>query len=393
MKNFFATDKTEKLIPVIKKFIADELLPIETTENLTRPFSKIEKTLQKKRALVKKAGLWGLQHHLTLCEFGQVSEVLAMTPYGHFVFNCQAPDIGNMELLERHANAVLKNKFLEPLAAGKIRSCFGMTEPQNAGSNPTLMDTTAVLDGDEYVINGYKWFTTAADGAAFCIVMAITNPENVPHKRASQIVVPADTKGFKVVKNISIMGEAGDSWNSHAEVSFENCRVPKINLIGQEGSGFLLAQERLGPGRIHHCMRWIGIAERSLDIMCKRAVSRNMGNGQKLSDKQFVQGWIAESRAEIDAARLMVLNTARMIDEYGASEVRNNISEIKFFTAPIMLAVVDRAIQTGGAAGVTDDFLLSFWYRHERAARIYDGADEVHKIALAKSILKKYENK
>jgi acyl-CoA dehydrogenase len=390
MENLFSTEKTAALLPKIKEFIQNELYPLETEKNMTSFFSTFEQTLNEKRALVKQAGMWGLQHHLTLCEFGQVSEALATTPFGHYVFNCQAPDIGNMELLERFASKSLKDKYLEPLMNGDIRSCFGMTEPQLAGSNPVNLDTKATKDGDDYVINGRKWFTTGADGAAFCIVMAVTDPDAAKHKRASQILVPTDTKGFRIVRNISIMGETNDSWFSHSEVEFLNCRVPLDNLIGAEGAGFALAQERLGPGRIHHCMRWIGIAERAFDIMCRRAVGRDMGDGQQLSEKQFVMGWIAESRAEIDAARLMVLATAKMIDEQGAAAARNSISAIKFSTAKMMLDVLDRAIQVGGAAGLTDEYLVGFWYRHERAARIYDGADEVHKLALARSILKKY---
>ncbi len=390
MNNLFSTEKIAALLPKITEFIQNELYPLETEKNMTSFFSTFQQTLDEKRALVKAAGMWGLQHHLTLCEFGQVSEALATTPFGHYVFNCQAPDIGNMELLERFASETLKNTYLQPLMNGDIRSCFGMTEPQLAGSNPVNLDTRATKDGDDYVINGRKWFTTGADGAAFCIVMAVTNPDAAPHKRASQILVPTDTEGFRIVRNISIMGETNDSWFSHSEVEFINCRVPLDNLIGAEGAGFALAQERLGPGRIHHCMRWIGIAERAFDIMCRRAVGRNMGDGQQLAEKQFVMGWIAESRAEIDAARLMVLATAKMIDEQGAAAARNSISAIKFSTAKMMLDVLDRAIQVGGAAGLTDEYLVGFWYRHERAARIYDGADEVHKLALARSILKKY---
>ncbi len=390
-ESLFLTKKLETLLPQIKEFVETELFPLENAEFLTAKFSKIEPILRGVREKVQAKGWWHLAHDLTLCEFGQVSEVLAMSPFGQYVFNCQAPDIGNMELLTKFGSDFLKEKYLQPLQHGHIRSCFGMTEPQNAGSNPTNLDTTAVRDGDFYVINGRKWFTTGADGAAFCIVMAVTTPDAVPHKRASQILVPTDSEGYHFIRNISIMGESGDSWNSHAEIVFENCRVPVTHLIGTEGVGFSLAQERLGPGRIHHCMRWIGIAERAFDIMCRRALNRDMGDGTRLSDKQIVQMWIAESRAEIDAARLMVLRTARLIDEKGAAHARNEISEIKFFTAKIMLDVVDRAVQTGGAAGITDEFLLSFWYRHERAARIYDGADEVHKMALARSILKKYD--
>ena len=390
MEPLFLTDKTKVLLPIIKQFVQKELVSLETVAFLTGKFTNVEPYLKEKREMVKQAGLWGLQHHLTLCEFGQVSEMLAMTPFGHYVFNCQAPDIGNMELLDRFGSDFLKEQYLEPLKNGLIRSCFGMTEPQNAGSNPTKLDTIAQKDGNFYIINGRKWFTTGADGASFCIVMAVTTPDAPPHKRASQIIVPTDTEGYRRIRNISIMGDEGDGWASHSEVEFINCRVPIANLVGTEGAGFLLAQERLGPGRIHHCMRWIGIAERAFDIMCRRALGRDMGDGTRLSDKQIIQSWIAESRAEIDAARLMVLRTAKMIDEVGAAASRNQISEIKFFTAKIMLDVVDRAIQTGGAAGITDEFLLSFWYRHERGARIYDGADEVHKMSLAKSILKSY---
>ncbi|HEV7349114.1 acyl-CoA dehydrogenase family protein [Telluribacter sp.] len=402
MEEIFATEKTRNLVPRIQEFVQNELVPLETAEHLTGNFSKVARQLDEKRELVKKAGLWNLQwseveggHGLSLCEFGQVSEALAWTPFGHYTFNCQAPDIGNMELLHRHASEDIKHRFLEPLKAGAIRSCFSMTEPDYAGSNPVNMGTTATRHqsadrGDEYLINGHKWFTSSADGAAFAVVMAVTNPDAAPHKRASMLVVPTDTPGFELVRNISIMGDASDHWGSHAEVTYDNCRVPASNLIGGEGMGFVLAQERLGPGRIHHCMRWIGIAERCFDLMCRRAATRNMGDGVRLGEKQFIQGYIAESRAELDASRLLVLRTAHNIDKFGAAAVRNEISAIKFYVANMMLRIVDRAIQIHGALGVTDDTLLAWYYRHERGARIYDGADEVHKSALARSILKEY---
>jgi acyl-CoA dehydrogenase len=397
MENLFITDKLRDLLPRIKEFLVKEVYPLETTEHLTGKFSKVAKHLDQKRELVKQAGLWGLQlgeheggHGLTLCEFGQVSEVLATTPFGHYTFNCQAPDIGNTELIHKYAAQHLKDQYLKPLIEGKIRSCFAMTEPEYAGSNPVNLGTTAVRDGDEYVINGHKWFTSSADGAAFAVVMAVTNPDASPHRRASQIIVPTSDPGFKLIRNISIMGDASDHWSSHAEVSFENVRVPATNLIGAEGMGFMLAQERLGPGRIHHCMRWIGTSERCFDLMCKRAASRDMGDGSFLGEKQIVQFWIAESRAAIDAARLMVLHCADGIDKHGAAAMRNQISEIKFFCAKAMLDTIDKAIQVHGALGMTDDTLLSFYYRHERASRIYDGADEVHKSALARSILAGY---
>jgi acyl-CoA dehydrogenase len=396
MEEIFATERTRDLVPRIKEFVENEVVPVEPG-HMTGNFTDAAKILDQKRELVKKAGLWGLQWGkeegglgLSLCEFGQISEALAWSPFGHYTFNCQAPDIGNMELIHRYASEQIKHKFLEPLKEGLIRSCFSMTEPEYAGSNPVNLGTTAVRDGDEYVINGHKWFTSSADGAAFAVVMAVTNPTAAPHKRASQIIVPTHTPGFKLVRNISIMGESSDGWASHAEVTYENVRVPITNLIGGEGMGFALAQERLGPGRIHHCMRWIGISERCFDLMCRRAATRDMGDGQMLGEKQLIQGFIAESRAEIDAARLLVLRTAHNIDQFGAAAVRNEISMIKFYVANVLIHVIDRAIQVHGAMGITDDTVLSFYYRHERGSRIYDGADEVHKTSLARSILKDY---
>jgi alkylation response protein AidB-like acyl-CoA dehydrogenase len=397
MEEIFATERTKELLPRVKKFIEDELLPLEK-DHYKRSWNETSLLLDEKRKYVQEAGLWGLHlpkseggMGLTLCEFGQLSEALAYAPlFGHYTFNCQAPDIGNMELLSRFGSEELKKKFLHPLLEGKIRSCFSMTEPEFAGSNPVMMATTAVKDGNEYVINGHKWFTSGADGAAFAIVMAITNPDAAPHLRSSMILVPTDTKGFNLVRNISLFGEAGQGWASHAEIRYEDCRVPVSYLIGQEGAGFKLAQERLGPGRIHHCMRWVGIAERAFDMMCTYAVKREMAPGNMLGEKQFIQGFISESRVEIDAARLLVLNTANNIDKFGAAAVRDQISAIKFYVANVMLQVLDRTIQVHGALGLSDDTILTAVYRHERGARIWDGADEVHKQNLALSILKKY---
>ncbi len=272
--------------------------------------------------------------------------------------------------------------------AGEIRSCFSMTEVELPGSNPVMMDTTAVKDGDDYVINGQKWYTTAADGAAFAVVMAITDPEAPPHRRASMIIVPTDTPGFDLVRNISVMGHTGEDWASHAEILYHSCRVPQSNLLGPEGQGFAIAQERLGPGRIHHCMRWIGICNRAFDLMCARANSRIIAPGEVLGERDIVRSWIADSAAEIQAARLMTLHTAWKIEQRGWREARQDISMIKFTVANTMQRVIDRALQVHGGLGMTDDTLLAFFFRHERAARIYDGADEVHKISLAKRILR-----
>jgi len=390
----------EKLIGLldrIKEFLRAQVYPLET-DFLRKPFRELVPTLKNKREEVKALGLWTphlpAEHGglgLSLSEFAYVSEELGRTPLGHYLFNCQAPDIGNMEILLAHGTPEQKEKYFAPLARGDVRSCFSMTEPEHPGSNPTWMSTSAVKDGDDYVINGHKWFTSSAEGASFAIVMAVTNPGTTDHhKRASQIIVPLKTRGFNLVRNINVMGDEGSDYASHAEVRYEDCRVPQTNLLGREGEGFAIAQERLGPGRIHHCMRWIGICERAFDLMCSYAARRELSPGKLLAGRQNVQEWIAESRADINAARLLVLQTARAIDLNGATSVREDISLIKFFVAGILQKVLDRAIQVHGALGLTDATLLSYWYRHERAARIYDGPDEVHKVVVARSILRKY---
>lgn len=390
-----ATPDTTTLLQEIDAFVEEEVLPLEDTLR-TEGFAAVQPALGDVRREVKNHGWWCPQLSaeagglgLSLADFGRVSEVLGKSPLGHFAFNCQAPDAGNMEILHEHATPAQRTRFFEPLRAGRIRSCFAMTEPDHAGSNPKVMSTTAVKEDGNYVISGRKWFTTGADGAAFAIVMAVTNPdEDNPYQRASQIIVPTDTEGFEHVRRIPIMGEDGEGWLSHSEIRLADCRVPQENLLGDEGAGFSIAQERLGPGRIHHCMRWIGICERAFGMMTRRAATRELSPGTPLGAKQTVQNWIAESRAEIHAARLMVLDAARQIDERGAYEAREAISIIKFYVAGVLQTVLDRAIQTHGALGVTDDTLLSFWYRHERGARIYDGPDEVHKSRVARFALR-----
>jgi alkylation response protein AidB-like acyl-CoA dehydrogenase len=389
------SDTLLDLVSRYQAFLKEFIYPIEK-EIIYGSFKSHLPKLRELRDLAKSKGLFtphlsvdegGLG--LSLPEFARVSEILGTSPLGHYIFNCNAPDIGNMELMHQFASPFLKETFLKPLQRGEIRSCFAMTEPEHAGSNPIHMSTTAVLEGDEYVINGHKWFTSSADGAHFTIVMAITNPEaeNV-YQRASMILVPLDNPGYRLIRNISIMGDEGEDYLSHGEVEFTNCRVPKSYLIGEEGQGFTLAQVRLGPGRIHHCMRWIGICERALGLMCDRAMSRELNPGKFLSGQQTIQNWIAESAAEIKASRLLVLHTAEKIEKEGAKAAKEDISTIKFFVSDVLMKVLDRAIQVHGALGITDDTLLSFWYRHERGARIYDGPDEVHKSVLAKSILK-----
>ncbi len=396
--NFEISDKMKTIIEMIDEFVEKELIPLEG-EFLFKDFRDLLPLLQEKREMVKKMELWAPNHPvelggmgLNLVEHGLVSEALGRSPLGHYVFGCQAPDAGNVEILHKYGTEEQNREYLEPLVAGDIRSCFAMTEVDLAGSNPVMMDTTAVKDGDDYIINGHKWYTSSADGSKFAITMAVTNPEAPPYLRASMIIVPTDTPGFNLVRNIPVMGHSGSDYFSHGEIIFQNCRVPQKNLLGAEGQGFVMAQDRLGPGRIHHCMRWLGICNRAFDMMCRRASERVISpDGRTLASKQIIQAWISESAAEIRAARLMTLYAAWRIDTVGAKEARDDISLIKFGVANTMQNVIDRALQVHGGLGMTDDTILAFLFRHERAARIYDGADEVHKSSIAKRILKKYE--
>jgi len=392
--DFSVSEKMQVVLEMVREFLAKEVYPLEPFF-VGRPFKEMWPELNRCREMVKKMELWAPNvpqelggMGLSLVDLALMTEELGRSPLGYLIFGCQAPDAGNIEILEKYATAEQREAYLLPLVRGEIRSCFSMCEPEVAGSNPTVLHTTAVRDGDRWVINGHKWFTSAADGARFAIVMAVTDPDAHMYQRASMIIVPSDTPGFERVRNISVMGHAGDDYHSHGEILYRNCRVPVTNLLGPQGQGFVIAQERLGPGRIHHCMRWIGICNRSFDMLCERAAARDVGGGRTLAQKQIVQEWVAESRAEIHAARLAVLHAAWKIQHEGVYAAREEISLIKFFVAPIMLRVVDRAIQVHGGLGVSDDTILSFFYRSERAARIYDGPDEVHKIVLSRRILR-----
>ena len=396
--DFAIPSETQAILDRVGQFVRTELYPLEE-ESRQKSFRKMLPLLNQKREMVRQMGLWTPQIPrqyggvgLGFLQYALLCEEMARTPFGNYVFNAQAPDAGNMEILIEFGSQQQQQRWLQPLLQGRIRSCFSMTEPGRPGSNPVWMETSAVRDGGEYVINGHKWFTTAADGAAFAIVMAVTDPTAPPHRRASQIIVPTDTPGFELVRNIPCLGHTGEDWASHSEVRYENCRVPAENLLGEQGAGFAIAQSRLGPGRIHHCMRWIGIAERSLELMCQRATTRQLAPGEMLASRQTVQNWIADSRAEIDAARLMVLHAAWKIDQVGSRETRTEISAIKFFVADVMTSVIDRAIQTHGALGISDDCVLSTFYREGRAARIYDGPDEVHRSVVARRVLRRYES-
>jgi acyl-CoA dehydrogenase len=395
--DFSESPKVKAVRNIVRGFMEKEVYPLEQALR-QQGFEALLPILTEKRERARETGLWAAHlpeelggAGLSLTEFAHMSEELGKSPLGHYIFNVQAPDVGNMELLMTHGSPEQKERYLLPLARGEIRSCFTMSEPEFAGSNPVWMGTTAHREGDEWVLRGHKWFASSADGAAFAICMAITSPDaaNV-YRRASMFLVPTDTPGFTLLGNISVMGERGGNWASHGEVSYLDARVPATNLLGVEGAGFVLAQERLGPGRIHHGMRWIGVCERAFDILCRHAATRELAPGKPLGSKQIVQQGIAESRAEIHAARLMVLHAAWRIEKEGAEAAREEISLIKVTVARTMQKVLDRAIQGLGALGMTDDTPLAWWYAHERAARIYDGADEVHLEAVARRILRGY---
>ncbi len=314
------------------------------------------------------------------------------------VFGNNAPDSGNAELLaigiETTDRQDQREQWLQPLLDGKIRSGFSMTEPNTAGSDPTLLSTQAVRDGDEYVINGTKWFTTNGSVADFLIVMAVTNPDVHPYQGSSMIIVPVDTPGVEIVRDVQTMEDPDSPYGrfgNHAEIRYVDVRVPAANLIGRAGDGFQLAQARLGPGRIHHCMRWLGQSRRAFDMMCERAVSR-YAHGSLLAEKQTIQNWVADSLAEMHAARLMTLQAAWKMDRDGAAEARVEIAMIKYYGAGVLYNVIDRAIQVHGSLGFSCDLPLEHMYRAARAARLYDGPDEVHRQTVGRRTLRGYQS-
>ena len=343
-------------------------------------------------------GLWNLfmpderfGPGLTNWEYGLLCEEMGRSPMAApMAFNCSAPDTGNMEILAEHGTPEQRERWLEPLLEGRIRSCFSMTEPEVSGSDPTLLQARATLDGDEWVVDGHKWFTSGAVGAELAIAMVVTDPDAPPYSRASMICVPTDTPGFNLVRPISVMGHDGGP--GHCEIRYEECRVPKGFLLGERGAGFAIAQDRLGPGRIHHCMRAIGTAERAHEMMCRRANERSAFGGP-LADKQFVQESIATSRMEIDQARLLTLYAAWKMDTEGKRAARQAISAIKIVAANMVMDVLDRAIQIHGSLGMTDDTPLAIMWRFSRMLRLADGPDEVHKMVLARRELNRWSKR
>lgn len=388
----------------MREFLDREILPLETIEYDVSP-AEWKRLTDPLKAEVKRQGLWAchLDPELGGQGYGQVKlalmhEILGRsTNIAPAIFGNNAPDSGNAELIAIGGNAEQKRKWLIPLLNAELRSAYSMTEPEVAGSDPTLIRTTAMLDGDEYVINGHKWFTSNGSVADFLIAMVVTNPDVHAYQGCSMIVVPTDTPGLDIVRDVPNMHHPEPPHdngkrrpNGHAEIYYNNVRVPKENLIGKPGDGFLLAQKRLGPGRIHHAMRWLGQARRAFDMMCERALSR-YSHGSLLAEKQMVQDFIAESLIDIETAKMLCMKAAWHMDKHGASKSRTEIAMIKVYGTKMLFNVIDRAIQVHGALGYTTDVPLEEMYRNARASRLVDGADEVHKVTIARQTLKNYQ--
>jgi len=383
----------------MRNFVREEIWPLETLVGRLdqAALDRIYAPLQEQ---VKARGLWAahLPPDLGGQGFGQVKlglmhEILGTSPWAPNAFGNQAPDSGNSEILALAGTPEQKERWLHPLLAGDLKSAFSMTEPETPGSDPTQLVSRAVRDGDEWVINGHKWFSSNASIADFLIVMVVTDPEARSHQRASMIIVPTDTPGVNILRDVPTMEHPEEHFGrlgGHAEILYEDVRVPYDSLLGGEGAGFLIAQHRLVPGRIHHCMRWLGVAERAFDMLCERSLSRR-AHGTLLAEKQTVQNWIADSAAQMQAARLMTLHAAWKMDTQGASAARQDVSLIKFFGAQVLHDVIDRALQIHGSLGYSTDLPLEQMYRFARGARFYDGPDEVHRQSVARQILRGYE--
>ncbi|HEX2738150.1 MAG TPA: acyl-CoA dehydrogenase family protein [Acidimicrobiia bacterium] len=327
---------------------------------------------------------------LSNLDYAPLCELMGRSPLAPEATNCAAPDTGNMELLAEFGTPAQQEQWLQPLLDGEIRSCFAMTEPWVASSDATNIQSRIERDGDHYVVNAHKWWTTGAASprCKVAIVMGVSNPDADPYHRHSMILVPFDAAGFEIVRNLPVFGH--DAGGGHSETLFDNVRVPATNLLGEEGGGFALAQARLGPGRIHHCMRAIGLAEWALQLMCERAQQR-IAFGKPLAQQGVVQDRIAESRIEIEQARLLTMKAAWLMDTVGNKGARFEISAIKVVAARVATTVIDRAIQLFGGAGVTDDWPLAAMYAHARTLHLVDGPDEVHMMQIARRELRKYE--
>ena len=392
--DFDPSPRVEELRERIRAFLDEHVYPVEmealrALDDEVRPGVAYPQILVDIRERARSEGLWNLfmpderyGPGLLNWEYGLLCEEMGRSPaIAPMAFNCSAPDTGNAEILAEHGTDEQKERWLQPLLDGEIRSCFSMTEPEVSGSDPTTLQTRAELHDGEWVINGHKWFTSGAVGAEVAIAMVVTDPDAHPYARASMILVPVDNPGFDLVRPVPVMGHDGGP--GHCEIRYEDCRVPEANLLGPRQAGFVIAQDRLGPGRIHHCMRAIGSCERAIEMMCRRANERE-SHGSKLAEKQFVQDFIAKSRMETEQARLLTLLAAWKMDTQGKKAARREISMIKVVAANVVMDVLDRAIQVHGALGMSDDTPLAGMWRFSRMLKVADGPDEVHKMVIAR---------
>ncbi len=398
--DFDYSEKVRKLRAQLEGFMDEFVYPNERTYHEQHEAAgnrwEIPPIMEDLKREAKAAGLWNLflpdsdlGAGLTNLEYAPLCEVMGRSPIAPEVFNCNAPDTGNMEVLARYGTPEQQERWLKPLLDGEIRSCFAMTEPDVASSDATNIRARIEREGDEYVINGRKWWSTGAPDprCKVAIVMGKTDPEAPRHEQQSMILVPLDTPGVRIERTLPVFGY-DDAPHGHAEISFEGVRVPAANMIWGEGKGFAIAQGRLGPGRIHHCMRLIGVAERAIELMCERVKGRE-AFGKPLAEQGVILEWIADSRIEIDQARLLTLKAAHMMDRVGNKEARAEIAMIKVVAPNVALRVLDRAIQAHGGAGVSDDFPLAYFWASSRTLRLADGPDEVHRASVAKLELRK----
>jgi acyl-CoA dehydrogenase len=394
--DFETSPEFEKKLDWARDFVRGEILPLETLDLDWYSYRSLIKPLSEQ---VRQQGLWAahLEPELGGQGYGQVHlallhEILGASEYAPPVFGNQAPDSGNSELLAIAGTDEQKERWMRPLLDGTMHSAFSMTE-QGTGSDPRQLRTSAIRDGDEWVINGTKWMVGNASQSDFHILMARTDatPDANPHRTMSMFIVPSKTAGVSV-RDIGLMHDPDSRGpvHTHGEVRYDHVRVPADNLLGDMGDGFALAQSRLGPGRIHHCMRWVGVCRRAFDALCERAVSKSV-HGSLLSEKQTIQNWIADSAAAMEAARLLTLKAAWKLDREGAKAARTEIAMIKYFGATVMHDVLDRALQIHGSLGYSSDMPLEQMYRWARASRLYDGPDEVHRVTVARQLLRGYE--